>query len=211
MTLPQSRISYDNLLVFLLGLTSDFVSSFVQGGCNITTIKISDPFYYAKKKVKKAKKKSTKEIPSAGFVVVRYVNNVLRVLLVESKSHTLGFPKGKQEAEDEGDLRRTASRELEEETGLTRADIAVYARERFDVYKTKDDGKIKLNVFYVARLTNEYAKVEPMDGEHGKEEVLSAKWYDVDKLKDLEKGMLGLGVSEVLDKVVLWEKIYKGY
>ena len=89
-------------------------------------------------------------LPVAGVIIVNKQGDMLCVIPERKKNkrkNELSFPMGKQDYNDEGDLKTTAVRELREETGIQLTDTEIQNVRNYIFFKQSDTGK--LTCFYI--------------------------------------------------------------
>lgn len=108
-----------------------------------------------------------------GFIILDYDKK--HAILVETSNCNLSYPKGKFEKKDKTQF-DCAVRELEEQTGITTDLIDIIPNIVLSEYKNENVCSIQ---YYVGIMKIPYyVKFNPSDPE----EIVSIKWYDIDKI-----------------------------
>jgi 8-oxo-dGTP pyrophosphatase MutT (NUDIX family) len=107
---------------------------------------------------------------SCGVIPVHYDGRRWRVLLIQNRGGSWGFPKGHMEAGETPE--QTAHRELREETGLTKAELLPEPHFR-ELYQIGQRGRKtpKEVTYWLGRVRSTVIKRHPV-------EVLDSHWFD---------------------------------
>jgi 8-oxo-dGTP pyrophosphatase MutT (NUDIX family) len=112
-----------------------------------------------------------------GFIILDVLNR--KTILVETPNNNLSYPKGKFEKKKDYTQLDCAIRELEEETGLKPEQIDMIPNL---ILSEINDKKICTIQYYVGIIKNPITSFI-----FDTEEIISVKWYDYDKIFDLDK------------------------
>jgi 8-oxo-dGTP pyrophosphatase MutT (NUDIX family) len=112
-----------------------------------------------------------------GFIILDVLNR--KTILVETPNNNLSYPKGKFEKKKDYTQLDCAIRELEEETGLKPEQINMIPNL---ILSEINDKEICTIQYYVGIIKNPITSFI-----FDTEEIISVKWYDYDKIFDLDK------------------------
>jgi 8-oxo-dGTP pyrophosphatase MutT (NUDIX family) len=117
----------------------------------------------------------------AGVFLIKDVNSVLQILLVETKrkQYQYSFPKGKRNKGE--DTLTCAKRELKEETGITEDQYKLFPNKYHVEHST--DTNLPHIVYYLAVLTDHNTILAPEDTR----EVVSAEWFTPEHIYTMRK------------------------
>jgi 8-oxo-dGTP pyrophosphatase MutT (NUDIX family) len=133
----------------------------------------------------------------AGCIVFKWHDNKLSCVLVESRTGSYSYPKGRRELGET--TLETAQRETDEETGIKKDDVNIVKDFTINEYLKKDVLSVVYHVAFLKEEKNDLIL------KHQESELISAKYFDINDLLKLEK--LNSKRKNIIRTVLMSERV----